>query len=171
MGQYNYRASPVSSIMNNNWGQPTDLLGSGGYGVAALNQGPEMFSQPVVPQDWGAPAMQGINGPGFNSGALAMGNTRELTAGNWWDGATGKDGWGGLALGAGGALMQGYLGMKQYGLAKKTLEENKRQFQMNYDAQKQSTNTRLEDRQRALVARNPGAYQSVGDYMAANRIA
>ena len=61
--------------------------------------------------------------------------------------------------------------MKQYGLAKKTLEENKRQFQMNYDAQKQSTNTRLEDRQRARVASNSGAYQSVGDYMAANKIA
>ena len=171
MGQYNYRASPVNSIMNNNWGQPTDLLGSGTYDVPALNQGLERFSQPVAPQDWGATAMQGINGSGFNSGALAMGNTQELTAGNWWDGATGPNGWGGLALGAAGGLASAFMGMKQYGLAKQTLAENKRQFQLNYDAQKQTTNTRLEDRQRARVASNSGAYQSVGDYMGANKVA
>lgn len=171
MGQYNYRTSPVNSIMGNNWGQPTGLLGSGSYGVPALNQGSEMFSQPVVPQDWAAQTMQGINGSGFNSGALAMGNTRELPAGNWWDGATGPNGWGDLALGAAGGLASAFLGMKQYGLAKQTLAENKRQFQMNYDAQKKTMNTRMEDRQAALVARNPGAYESVGSYMDRNRVA
>ena len=85
-------------------------------------------------------------------------------------GMLGPNGWGGLALNAAGGLMSGYLGMKQYGLAKQTLEENKRQFDLNYAAQRKTTNTRLEDRQRARVASNPGAYQSVGDYMATNGV-
>ena len=79
-------------------------------------------------------------------------------------------GWGGLALNAAGGLASTFLGMKQYGLAKKTLAENKRQFQLNYDAQKQTTNARLEGRQAARVSRDPTAYQSVGDYMNKNRI-
>ncbi|EKD22491.1 MAG: N4 gp52-like protein [uncultured bacterium] len=143
-------------------------LGSGTYGAPPM----EMYSQPVLPQDWSANAMQAAQGAGFNSGANAMNNTRDLSGeSSWTDGMLGPNGWGGMALNAGGALMQGFLGMKQYGLAKQTLAENKRQFQMNYDAQRQSTNTRLEDRQRARVASNSGAYQSVGDYMGANKIA
>lgn len=79
-------------------------------------------------------------------------------------------GWGGMALGAGQGLFNAWLGMKQYGLAKDSLAEGKRQFQLNYDAQRTATNTQLEDRQRARVASNAGAYQSVGDYMAQNGI-
>lgn len=90
--------------------------------------------------------------------------------GDWLSNFGGKDGWGGTAISGLGALASTFLGMKQYGLAKQTLEENKRQFQLNYDAQKQMTNTRLEDRQRARVASNAGAYQSVGDYMATNGV-
>jgi hypothetical protein len=67
--------------------------------------------------------------------------------------------------------MSGFMGMQQYGLAKKTLEESKRQYDQNYSAQRQTVNTQLEDRQRARVASNPGAYQSVSDYMSQNRIA
>lgn len=74
-------------------------------------------------------------------------------------------GWGGLALGAAQGLFNGYLGLKQYGLAKDQFAEAKRQFGLNYDAQRQTTNASLEDRQRARVASNPGAYQSVADYM------
>ena len=74
----------------------------------------------------------------------------------------------GLAVGQG--LFNAWMGMKQYGLFKDQLAETKRQFVLNYDAQVKTTNSALEDRQRARVASNPGAYQSVGDYMAANRI-
>ena len=172
MGQYNYRASPVNSIMNNNVGQPTGILGSGTYGVPELNQSLEMLSQPIATQYWGDQYTMGP--PSSAMGELAIpsiGATIPGQGGNWGDGATGPNGWGGLALNAASGLKQGFLGMKQYGLAKQTLAENKRQFQLNYDAQKQSTNTRLEDRQRARVASNSGAYQSVGDYMGANKIA
>ena len=79
------------------------------------------------------------------------------------------DGWGGLALGAASGLMQGYMGMKQYGLAKESLAEGKRQFQLNYDAQKTLTNSTLEDRQRSRIAANP-KYESVGAYMDKNGI-
>lgn len=77
----------------------------------------------------------------------------------------GKDGWGGLALGAAQGLMGGYLGLQQLGMAKKALGENQRQFNLNYDAQRRTTNAALADRQRARLASNPGAYQSEYDYM------
>ena len=53
---------------------------------------------------------------------------------------------------------------------KTTLAEGKRQFQINYGAQKTTINSALEDRQRARVASNSSAYQSVGDYMDKNGI-
>jgi hypothetical protein len=80
------------------------------------------------------------------------------------------DGYGGLALNAVTGLGQLYLGMQQYNLAKETLANNKAQFERNFAAQRQNINTELEDRQRARVASNAGAYQSVGDYMNQNRI-
>jgi hypothetical protein len=83
---------------------------------------------------------------------------------------TQTQGWGGLALGAGQGLFNGWLGLQQLGLAKDTLSFNKEQFQKNFGAQQKTTNARLEDRQRARVASNSSAYQSVGDYMQQNRI-
>ena len=57
------------------------------------------------------------------------------------------------------------MGMKQYGLAEDALKEQKRQFNINYEAQRKMTNSQLADRQRARVASNPNAYESVADYM------
>jgi hypothetical protein len=74
-------------------------------------------------------------------------------------------GWGGIGLGAVQGLSNAFMGMQQYNLAKQQLEEGKRQYDQNYSAQRSTTNAQLEDRQRARVAANPGAYQSVGDYM------
>lgn len=81
-----------------------------------------------------------------------------------------QPGWGGMALNAAGSLGNAWMGMKQYGLAQDALKENKRQFNINYGAQKKMLNSQLEDRQRARVAANPGAYQSVDSYMNQNRI-
>jgi hypothetical protein len=80
------------------------------------------------------------------------------------------NGWGGMALGVAQGLGGAYMGMKQYGMAQDSLKENKRQFQMNYNAQKKTLNTQLDDRQRARVASNPGAYESVDSYMKKNGI-
>lgn len=80
------------------------------------------------------------------------------------------NGWGGAALGLGQGLMQGFQGMQQYGMAKKAFKEGQRQYNQDYAAQKQLTNANLEDRQRARVASNSGAYQSVSEYMEKNGI-
>ena len=161
---------PIDPTSMTQWGQ----LGTGTYddgiGVPQL----DFFSQPGVPQDWSSALMMGPPKSAMGAGPSipmkgATGGVTPIDS-NWYDGMLGSDGWGGLALNAAGGLASTFLGMKQYGLAKQTLAENKRQFQLNYDAQKQTTNTRLEDRQRARVASNAGAYQSVGDYMAVNGI-
>lgn len=76
-----------------------------------------------------------------------------------------------FGLNALGGIGSMFMGMKQYGLAKDALTASKEQFQKNYAAQRQTLNTQLEDRQRARVASNPGAYESVGSYMDKNRIA
>lgn len=67
------------------------------------------------------------------------------------------------------SLLNGYLGMKQYGLAKKSLAENTRQFNMNYENQRKITNTRYRDRQ---IARNSagGGYMDTDEYMRQNGI-
>ena len=84
------------------------------------------------------------------------------------DSSTGlkNQGWGGLALGAAQGLGNAWMGMKQYGLAEDAFEESKRQFGLNYEAQKKLTNSQLADRQRARVASNPNGYQSEAEYMA-----
>jgi hypothetical protein len=79
-------------------------------------------------------------------------------------------GWGQAGLG----ILQGvgglYLGMQQYNLAKDALATSKEQFNRQFEVNKNLTNSRLEDRQRARVASNAGAYQSVGDYMNQNGV-
>jgi hypothetical protein len=74
-------------------------------------------------------------------------------------------GFGGLAIGGISALGNLYMGMKQYGLAKDQLNFQKSSFERNWEASKSTTNSALEDRQKARVASNPGAYESVGSYM------
>jgi len=127
---------------------------------------------------WGQPPVQG---PQVNVGTPVMPNPAVPVAPgappSIWDNFLGSTkngvqtpGWGGTALGAASGLFNAWLGMKQYGVAKDSLAEGKRQFGLNFDAQRATTNSALEDRQRARVASNPGAYQSVGDYIAANGI-
>jgi hypothetical protein len=118
-----------------------------------------------------------VNG-GMSAGSLgAVGGSVSTLSPNWLQSMTGYTdpasgakvgGWGSLALGAAQGIGSAYMGSKQLSLAQDTFKENKRQFQMNYNNQKKTVNTQLEDRQRARVASNSGAYQSVGDYMNKN---
>lgn len=78
---------------------------------------------------------------------------------------TKMQGWGGLGLSAASGLMQGWMGMKQYGLMKDQLEQSKRAFNLNYDAQVKTTNARLNDQASARYASNPNVYQSPSEYM------
>lgn len=149
---------------------------------------PVAAGSPDVPQMIGAdyeqmpanmPAYSAVNAPINVTGAgPTPGVTPEwLQSMRDWGvlGSTDKNGiqqqgWGGLALGAAQGLGSLYLGMQQYQLAKDTLANNKAQFERNFAAQRTTTNANLEDRQRARVASNAGAYQSVGDYMAQNGV-
>lgn len=111
--------------------------------------------------------------PAFSGIAAGATGIPSAGGGSIWDNfltKNGNQGWGGMALGTLGGMANLYLGLKQYGLAKKQLEEGKRQFELNYDAQRKLTNSQLEDRQRARVASNPGGYESVGSYMDRNGI-
>ena len=74
-------------------------------------------------------------------------------------------GWGGMAMSGLQGLGNSYMAMKQFGLAEDALKEQKRQFNINYEAQRKMTNSQLADRQRARVASNPNAYQSEAEYM------
>lgn len=78
--------------------------------------------------------------------------------------------WAKLGLGGLSALGGLYMGMKQYGLQKQAFNAARDQWNKNYEAQRKTINTQLEDRQRARVASNPTAYESVGAYMDKHRI-
>lgn len=146
-----------------------------GWGAAAQTPwwgGNQPAAQPMVMgntlptfnPDVGVPSYQlGNVTPDPNSGGRGFFDSTNM------DG-TKTQGYGGMALGAASGLFNAWMGMKQYGLAKQQLAEGKRQFALNYDAQRTTTNSQLQDRQAARVASNPNAYQSVGDYMNANGI-
>lgn len=135
-----------------------------------------------------APMAGGSNYSGSN--LVANGSGSGSNFGNYTPSGAESDNGGGFSLfgkpnenGEMGAspLMQGmqtltglgslYMGMKQYGLARDGFAESKRQYNQNYAAQKTLTNGQLEDRQRARVASNPGAYESVGSYMKNRQVA
>lgn len=114
--------------------------------------------------------------PGMNATQMGYDQTGPLAPSTAKLGTSGLGGTEGIDwFGKGGLLQTGaglaqglagvYMGMKQYGLQKEMFEENKRQYAQNYAAQRGLTNARMEDRQRARVASNAGAYESVGDYM------
>lgn len=137
-----------------------------------------------TPFQWGAQPQQDflssltptISQPGITAPMDAGGGSSMFSGvSNWLNdsGVLGKtlgdgtkmQGWGGMAVGAASGLMNSFLGFQQLGMAKDAAKENRRQFNMNFDAQSKTTNAQLNDRQRARIASNPGAYQSVGDYM------
>lgn len=79
------------------------------------------------------------------------------------------DGWGSPVVGLLQALNAFSMGNRQMKLYKNAADDARKQFAMNYGAQRQTLNTQMEDRQRAAVAANPHR-ESVESYMARNRI-
>lgn len=128
-----------------------------------------------------------ISSPGFNMdflkevpnfGGSSSGMNLGGSQGSWWDSLFDRTSANGVKtqgmaaplIGGASALMSGIMGWKQYGLQKDALNQTKKEFDMNWGAQQKTMNSSMEDRQRARVASNPGAYQSVGDYMKKNGI-
>jgi len=156
----------MSGIENIDW---SSVLGNYGNTNPVSNMG----SSALMSGNYMPPSLSGELG---NMSSLGL-NLKSPTfapaaaGGNWYDGMMGKDGkqgWGGMALNAGMGLGNLFMGMKQYGLAKDTLAENKRQFALNYGAQQKLTNSQLADRQTArTISAGAGQtqYESTAEYM------
>ena len=142
-------------------------LNYGGLSSGAYNPMDEleMFSQPTAAPSW-VPAPQMVD----------MSNTRVLdpsaTGGgfkDWLLGTKDAPGMGNLLLGTAQAGLGAFLGMKQYGLAKKQFEFQKDAWNKEYEINKNLTNERLETRQNRRIAErnvtgmNP---QDTASYMA-----
>jgi len=106
-----------------------------------------------------------ITNPNAFSAGAGLGLGAGASGGNWWDGAFGKDGWGGTAISAAGGLASTYLGLKQYGLAKDIFAANQANADRNFAVQGGLTNARLEDRQTRRNIENPNS-MAAADYMA-----
>ena len=147
-------------------GNYSNELALGGFGYSAPQTSP-LAPTGVEDAAVATPGMfSGLSdfwkGDGFFGRNSLLGGTNEK-------GVTTK-GWAPVALGLGQAIFGGIQGQNALKLANSQFKEQKRQFDLNYGAQRQAINTELEDRQRARVASNPGAYESVSSYLDKNRI-
>ncbi len=82
-------------------------------------------------------------------------------------------GWGGTALNLANSAGNMYLGLKNLGVAEDTLKFQKNAFSKQFDAQRQTINTHLADRQRARLSAASGDTShtlSVEDYMRQNAV-
>ena len=139
--------------------KPDQLL-SGDY--SPMPTGSDIFGGMIKPTGYGIRSSLPVGIPGAgDSSPSAM---------DWFFGNSQQQGKGGLVLGAAGGIGNLFMGMQQYNLAKQALATTKEQIDRNYTAQKQMTNADLEDRQRARIASNPGAYVPLSDYMNQNGI-
>ena len=152
---YGLNSLPTSDL---SFGNPY-VTGGGSFGAGPLSNLDAM-------SNYGS--MAGFQSPTANMGSLFNAGTGGNAGGfnfNSLFGETGKN-----VLGAVGTLGNLFMGMQQYGLAKDAFNLQKQNYERNYQAQRQTTNSRMEDRQRARVASNPGAYEDVGSYMDRNQV-
>lgn len=114
-------------------------------------------------------AQGGVASLGDGFGNAGGGGFMDSLRSSGFLGSDGNQGWGGMALGAIGGLGNAFMSMQNYGLARDALSSSQNQFTKNYEAQRDTLNTQMEDRQRARVAANSGS-ESVESYMARNRV-
>lgn len=159
-----------------NWGSPVipQLFTQNTGEIDPLGINRMVTATPATSGNW-MDGFNKLNTPsfmqaGFQPGTPAGGADTGLMKFLFGDGSSANPGNIGPLVSGGQALMGGYLGFQQLGAAKDKLAESKRQFELNYGAQKTLTNSQLEDRQRARVASNASAYESVGDYMKKNGV-
>lgn len=157
----------VTSLNQNQFGIGNGGLnlgyGAGGGGLLTSGMGSGTTST-------AATANGGLLG---SLGSLFSGDglfSRNSLFGGLDDKGVASGGWVSPLAGLAQAGFGAFQGNKQLSMAQDRFDESKRQFDANYAAQRQSTNTQLEDRQRARVASNPTAYQPVSEYLDKNRI-
>lgn len=180
--QNNYPSPPLWEAFNN----------LGKFGLSVPNVPPVVtptFTS-LSPNGLNIPEMSGVQNAGMADvlqTPMSSAATADLTNQGWMSrfntalqnsGALGStnmstgvrtDGWGAPAINLLGGLTNLFMGMKQYGLAKQVAADSRSQFERNFNTQRQTLNTRMEDRQRARVAANPNA-ESVDSYMKRNQV-
>lgn len=130
-------------------------------------------AQPSMGQiaPWQNDLSSAIQANTYNSlGLDAIGNYQPTgQTGNWFGNAGNWISQNGDMLKAGLGLLTGGMGawngMQQNRLVKQQMGQQANQFNEQMNISKQNLNRNLEDRQRARVASNPQAYESVSDYM------
>lgn len=143
-------------------GQQAGLGGAQTQSQSLSNyQVPELTANPGGYQGL-SPTFQNIaSDTGFSLPSYAQGGNSFSGLGNWASQNTDL-------LKAGAGLITGGLGawngMKQNKLMRQNMNQQASQFREQMDLSKQSINRNLEDRQRARVASNPVAYESVESY-------
>lgn len=133
--------------------QAMGLMDTGGYS-------PYTPTQPSL-LDGNGPMRSNI--PGTPGAPVVPAADQQNWFGNAWDsltGGSGEKGQGASALMQGAQTIAGlgqmYTGLKQYGLAERGFEETKRQFEMNWDAQRRLVNGQVNDQMLARAAASPG---------------
>lgn len=140
-GYGNFNSTPNNFMSIGNYGQ----LGTGTFDPEVT----DYFSQPVAQPSWAAP---------YSSPAPAMNSLpsiNDMTKPSFLGGMLGKNGqqgWGGLALGAIQGGLGAFIGMKQYGLAKKQFQFQKDAWNKEYEVNKNLTNERLITRNDRRIA-------------------
>lgn len=136
--------------------------------VASPAMSYDSFGSPVLA---GSAAAMNADPTGLAQAQVDLSAAGNAPGGGWnWFSTRDQQGVLGPTLQGAQTLAGLYMGMKQYGLAKDQLNFQKDSFNKQYAANQTLTNSRLEDRQKARVASNAGAYQSVGDYMNQNGV-
>jgi len=148
------------------------------YGAQNMNQqSPQLYAPPQGGSDfinnYNAPLTSGT--PQQTSGGI-FGNLYAGIKNAWNGGGTDVNGNQTMnqfsqGLNAVTGLTSAWFGLEKLKQSKKSFSESRKQFALNYGAQKQEYNTRLEDRQAARYASNPNHFESVSSYMDKNRIA
>lgn len=124
-----------------------------------------------TPLSFGAQAGNVLSGGGETPGMFGdLFSRQSMFGGTNPDTNITTGGWAPVALGAGQAIFGALQGNKATKLAENQFKESVRQFDLNFNAQRKSINTELEDRQRARVASNSSAYEPVSDYLKKNKV-
>lgn len=142
--EYVPKFNPEAFVSNTFGAAPAPMGGTFGTSVTptAAYEGLPIAESVATPgKSWGDFLFGSVNKDGTQMGALAP-----------------------MAQGV-NALGSLWLGMKQYGIAKDSLEFQKTKYAQDYAAQRGLTNSQLEDRQKMRVREDPNAMQ-VAEYMA-----
>lgn len=143
-----------------------DYTGIGQYGMTGSNNG--LGRSLMGNMNWNQPAQdqlpgisQALAGGGLENAAGAFGNLTfnpniggdagGLDLGSLWEGIGGFEG----AMGLANLIGNGWMANRQLGFAKDAMRQNRKQFNMNYDAQQRMINGETRARQARRYAHDP----------------